>query len=224
MVLLDEPLANLDYKLREGLRDELPRLFANRDCTVVYATTEPAETLLLGGHTATLHEGRITQFGPTEDVYRRPADLTTAQVFSDPPINTAPVVKRGSRIEISNVVGWNARGELAALADGAYTLGLRPHLVQPAEPGVQTDAKVGVDVDPIRGVRVSGQVSVAEISGSESVVHFDLQGLGWVSQSHGVHRFAVGEVADFRLDVERGLYFDAGGRCVSAGGHVMAPR
>ena len=105
LVLLDEPLANLDYKLREGLRDELPRLFADRDCTVVYATTEPAETLLLGGHTATLHEGAITQFGPTEDVYRRPVDLTTAQVFSDPPINTAPVVKRGSRIEISDVVG-----------------------------------------------------------------------------------------------------------------------
>ena len=108
LVLLDEPLANLDYKLREGLRDELPRLFADRDCTVVYATTEPAETLLLGGHTATLHEGRVTQFGPTEDVYRRPADLTTAQVFSDPPINTAPVVKRGAQIEISDVVGWNA--------------------------------------------------------------------------------------------------------------------
>ncbi len=220
LVLLDEPLANLDYKLREGLRDELPRLFADRDCTVVYATTEPAETLLLGGHTATLHEGAITQFGPTQDVYRRPADLTTAQVFSDPPINTAPVVKRGSRIEISNVVGWNVGGELAALADGAYTLGLRPHHVQPAKPG----ADPGVDVDRVLdGVRVSGPVSVAEISGSESVVHFDLRGLGWVSQSHGVHRFAVGEVADFRLDVARGLYFDAGGRCVSAGGHVMAP-
>ena len=223
LVLLDEPLANLDYKLREGLRDELPRLFADRDCTVVYATTEPTETLLLGGHTATLHEGRITQFGPTEDAYRRPADLTTAQVFSDPPINTAPVVKRGPRIDISDVVGWNVGGELAALADGAYTLGLRPHHVQPAAPGVQTDAQVGVDVDPVLdGVRVSGQVSVAEISGSESVVHFDLHGLGWVSQSHGVHRFAVGATADFRLDVAHAFYFDGRGRCVSAGGHAMA--
>ena len=63
LVLLDEPLANLDFKLREELRDELPRLFADRDCTVVYATTEPAEALLLAGHTATLHEGRVTQFG-----------------------------------------------------------------------------------------------------------------------------------------------------------------
>ena len=65
LVLLDEPLANLDFKLREELRDELPKLFADRRCTVVFATSDPIEALLLGGHTATLHEGRITQFGPT---------------------------------------------------------------------------------------------------------------------------------------------------------------
>ena len=58
LVLLDEPLANLDYKLREELRDELPRLFAGRASTVVYATAEPSEALLLGGHTATVHQGR----------------------------------------------------------------------------------------------------------------------------------------------------------------------
>ena len=65
LVLLDEPLANLDFKLREELRDELPKLFAGRRCTVVFATSDPMEALLLGGHTAALHEGRITQFGPT---------------------------------------------------------------------------------------------------------------------------------------------------------------
>ena len=65
LILLDEPLANLDYKLREELRDELPKLFAGRNCIVVYATTEPTEALLFGGNTATLHEGRVTQFGPT---------------------------------------------------------------------------------------------------------------------------------------------------------------
>jgi len=57
VVLLDEPLANLDYKLREELRDELPRLFSGRDCIVVYATTEPTEALLFGGNTATLFPG-----------------------------------------------------------------------------------------------------------------------------------------------------------------------
>jgi glycerol transport system ATP-binding protein len=198
LVLLDEPLANLDYKLREGLRDELPRLFADRDCTVVYATTEPSEALLLGGHTATMHEGRITQYGPTGDVYRRPADLSTAQAFSDPPINIVQVVKRGERIQLSDAVGWSATAGMQAQPDGPYTVGLRPHHVLPAS---------GFG----GGVQVAGKVLIAEISGSESVVHFDLDGLTWVSLSHGVRSFSVGETARFELDVVHGLYFGADG-------------
>jgi glycerol transport system ATP-binding protein len=194
LVLLDEPLANLDYKLREGLREELPRLFADRSCTVVYATSEPGEALLLGGYTATVHEGRVTQYGPNGSVYREPVDLTTARVFSDPPINTAQVVKSGQRIRLSEQVSWAAEGKLRDLPDGAYTIGLRPHYVLPA-PG-----KGG-------GVQVDCKVLIAEISGSESVVHFDLGGMTWVSQSHGVHVFKVGEAARFELDVARCLYF-----------------
>ena len=91
LVLLDEPLANLDYKLREELREELPRVFAASGAIFVYATTEPTEALLLGGNTATLFQGRVTQFGPTPQVYRHPHDLTTARVFSDPPLNTLQV-------------------------------------------------------------------------------------------------------------------------------------
>ncbi|MEQ9137907.1 MAG: ABC transporter ATP-binding protein, partial [Thalassobaculum sp.] len=102
LVLLDEPLANLDYKLREELRDELPRFFADRNCIVVYATTEPGEALLFGGNTATLHAGAVTQFGETAGLYRRPADLITARVFSDPPINTAQVLKQGSEIQLGD--------------------------------------------------------------------------------------------------------------------------
>jgi glycerol transport system ATP-binding protein len=66
-------------------------------------------------------------------------------------------------------------------------------------------------------VTVTGRVSITEISGSDSVVHFDLGGQRWVSQAQGVHRFDVGETAGFRLDVARGLYFAPDGRCVSTG-------
>jgi glycerol transport system ATP-binding protein len=208
LVLLDEPLANLDYKLREDLRDELPRLFSDRECTVVYATTEPAEAMLFGGHTATLFEGRVTQFGPTPNVYRHPLDLTTARVFSDPPINTAQVVKSGASVRLGGAVQFPVRGPVAALPDGTYTLGLRPHHVQPVNGMVASND----------GVVVEGSVSIAELSGSESVVHFDMLGQTWVSQSHGVRAFKVGAVAPFRLDVSRSLYFTADGRCVGAEG------
>jgi glycerol transport system ATP-binding protein len=90
LVLLDEPLANLDYKLREDLRMELPRLFADQGSVLVYATSDPVEALLLGGTTVVLREGRVTQAGPAAEVHRRPMNLETALTCSDPPLNLAP--------------------------------------------------------------------------------------------------------------------------------------
>ena len=75
LMLLDEPLVNLDYKLREELREELTQLFAAGESTVVYATTEPTEALLLGGYTAVMDAGELLQYGPTADVFRRPKDI-----------------------------------------------------------------------------------------------------------------------------------------------------
>ena len=101
LVLLDEPLANLDYKLREELRDELPRMFADTGATVVYATSEPLEALMLGGYTATLNQGRVVQFGETSAIYRCPQTLESARVFSDPPINIAAIDKQGETARLN---------------------------------------------------------------------------------------------------------------------------
>ena len=87
LMLLDEPLVNLDYKLREGLREELTQLFAAGDSTVIYATTEPGEALLLGGHTAVMDAGELLQYGPTAEVFHAPRSLRVARAFSDPPMN-----------------------------------------------------------------------------------------------------------------------------------------
>jgi glycerol transport system ATP-binding protein len=205
LVLLDEPLANLDYKLRESLRDELPRLFADRGCTVVYATTEPAEALLLGGHVATLHQGRVAQFGPCTGVYRSPRDLTSAQVFSDPPINVARARKQGGQILLGDQAAWPSPAHVQGMPDGEITVALRPHHVKP-----QPDAAAS------RGIAVQGRVLICEISGSESVVHFSLANTTWVSLAHGVQRHPVGEAAHFALDVEHCLYFDAAGQRLAA--------
>lgn len=203
LVLLDEPLANLDYKLREELRDELPRLFAGRGATVVYATSEPSEALLLGGHTATMKEGRVTQFGPTSQIYRQPTDLPTAQVFSDPPMNTAVVQKVGAEIRLGAAgARWSATPGIAAARDGEYVMGIRPNYVSPTPEGASA-------------VQIDGRVLVTELSGSESVAHFEFPDAVWVSQSHGVHPFEVGEPHSFFLDPARCLYFDGAGSRVA---------
>jgi glycerol transport system ATP-binding protein len=199
----NEPLANLDYTLREELRDELPKLFAGRKCIVVYATTEPAEALLFGGNTATVFEGRITQFGPTSKIYRQPSDLTSAKVFSDPPINTAKVVKKGNEITLENKVTWRSP-KVVSVPDGNYTIGIRPHHITPVAPAKEASV-------------IEGRVLVTELSGSESVVHFDMNGQTWVSQSHGIHPFEVGATARLFVDVDQSFFFDGNNQLIGAG-------
>jgi glycerol transport system ATP-binding protein len=203
LVLLDEPLANLDYKLREELRDELPKLFEDTGATVVYATSEPLEALMLGGFTAALHAGRVIQYGPTADIYRNPTSLLSARVFSDPPINTATVSKAEGRFALSEEISWPVPDSYANLADGAYTMGIRPH-------------HLTLDESADNAVRISGTVLVAEISGSESVIHVNVHDNNWVSESHGVRPYEVGDSAHLFMKVDRCLYFGGDGELLAS--------
>lgn len=198
LVLLDEPLANLDYKLREELRDELPKLFADTGATVVYATSEPLEALMLGGHTAILKQGRVVQFDGTSSIYRRPATLEGAEEFSDPPINTATIDKQGDKVYLGEIVSWKVPQELAALPDGTYKVALRPHHLLPEG----------------EGVKVEGVVQIAEISGSDSIIRIKINGNIWVSQTHGIHSFEFGEKATFVFNPENCLYFGGDDRLI----------
>lgn len=197
-VFLDEPLANLDYKLREELREQLPELFAGRGAVVVYATSEPEEALLLGGRTALMHDGRVTQFGATAEIYRNPHDLVSARVFSNPPINIAAVEKRGDEARLDANVKWTLTGAAAALADGPYTVAVRPHYVSPV--------KVSDSMVPMMGT-----VQVTELSGSESSAHFLIGSESWVSLAHGVHPYRVGEDHQFFMDASKCFYFGPDG-------------
>jgi glycerol transport system ATP-binding protein len=202
VIFLDEPLANLDYKLREELRDELPRMLSGRNAIVFYATTEPHEALLFGGNTLTLHEGRITQFGKTAEIYRHPNSLLSARVFSDPPINTTQAMKTGKVLTLFGDRSWPLTTAQAKLPDGPYDIGIRPHHVTPGKEGTTSGA-------------LNGRVLVTEISGSESVVHFDVGGKTWVSQAHGVHSYKVGEQTQMHADISHALFFDANGKLVA---------
>ena len=199
-VFLDEPLANLDYKLREELREQLPELFAGRGAVVIYATSEPEEALLLGGKTALMDDGRVTQFGTTADIYRKPLDLASAQVFSNPPINTAAVTKRGATITLTSGPSWTAAGPAANLPDGPYVIGVRPDNVSPVAGA---------------GVVLAGKVLITELSGSESSAHFAMGDQSWVSLAHGVHPYKIGEVHQFHLDPATCFYFAPDGRLVA---------
>ena len=187
LLLLDEPLVNLDYKLREELRDELTQLFSERRTTVVYATTEPQEALQLGGHTALLDRGRLLQFGRTTDIFRRPATLEAARAFSDPPLNVIAarmqsgiaIVADGIELELPR---FSADAPLQEI-----TLGLRAHQFRIA-PTQRHHAGI------------TGRVDLAEISGSETYLHLSRDHLSLVAQLPGVHDLPLGAACTLYLD------------------------
>ena len=209
LVLLDEPLANLDYKLREELRVEIPRIFEASGAIFVYATTEPDEALLLGGNTAALWEGRVTQFGPTPSVYRLPADAITARVFSDPPMNFVPCVKSGGRLSFAGETGTPADGPLAAIPDGPYMAGFRAnHVTLNRQSG---DA-----------VEFRCTLGITEITGSETFVHLVHGADKWVGLVHGVHQIDPGSAVSVWIDPSHVYLFDADGRLAAPAAYAMA--
>jgi len=201
LVLMDEPLANLDYKLREELRSEIPRLFAASGSIFVYATTEPEEALLLGGNTATLWEGRVTQFAPSMEVYRRPVDEITARVYSDPPMNFVPVQKRAETIQFPDGQTIPAPRDLRASPDGEYRAGFRAHQI---EVGTAMPGALAFDA----------QLVMTEITGSETYIHVDVAGERWIGLIPGVPVFEIGQTLELGLDPKHLFYFDGAGKRV----------
>ena len=202
LILLDEPLANLDFKLREELREELPKLFEDRDCIVGYATTAPSEALLLGGNTATLLEGKVIQYGKTLDVYNKPNSLVSAQVFSDPPMNITKIKKSGESCSfLDNSVNWKTK---IKIKDGEYKVGIRPHNITTYKEGNNS-------------LEIKGKVLISELSGSESLIHFTRGNLNWVSLSNGVFQKNVGDEMKLYMNADEFIYFDENERLVING-------
>jgi glycerol transport system ATP-binding protein len=209
LVLLDEPLANLDYKLREELRAEIPKIFEEAGSIFVYATTEPEEALLLGGNTAAMWEGKITQFGLTTIVYRQPINVTTARVFSDPPMNFLSVTKSKKIITFADGQTTPAAGAFAGLADGNYVAGFRPNHLELRKNASDT-------------IEFTGKLQVTEITGSETFIHLDHHGENWVGLIHGVKNLPIGAALDVYLDPCHIYVFAEDGSSVAPASYASA--
>jgi glycerol transport system ATP-binding protein len=200
LMLLDEPLVNLDYKLREELREELSQLFSTGDATVIYATTEPGEALLLGGYTAVMDAGELLQYGPTAEVFHRPNSLRVARAFSDPPMNLLPAQQTADGAQL--VGGPTVALPLPAEAGRELTLGIRASALR------------------VRGrpgdLLLSGTVDLAEISGSDTFVHAHTPVGDLVAQLAGVHNLRLGSPIDLYVSPAQMYVFDAAGALLLA--------
>jgi glycerol transport system ATP-binding protein len=189
LLLLDEPLVNLDYKLREELRVELQEIFQQREAIVVYTTTEPGEALMLGGNIVVMDEGRVLQTGPTPTVYHNPATTKVAEVFSDPPVNYLPCAVQERTASLGEGIEFPLTKHLQSLPARQYIFGIRPnHLF--------------LNRTSAEDIEIRAKVELAEISGSETFIHVNYDKAGLVVQEEGVH--------PHKMDTEVSVYVNPG--------------
>jgi glycerol transport system ATP-binding protein len=203
LLLLDEPLVNLDYNLREELRSELQAIFRRGASIAVYATAEPAEALLLGGRTLVIDQGRILQAGPALEVFHHPASVRVAQAFSEPPMNLVGGVIENGRFRLEGGIEGPLPGHLREIADGSYRFGFRANHAALA----RSDE---------RDVEIPAVADLAEVNGSETFVHLRHEGAAWVVQEKGLRSLRMGEAIAIHLKPDRLFLFGEDGALIAS--------
>ena len=205
ILMLDEPLMNLDFKLREQLREEFLELFSGENESVtLYATTEITEAMMLGYELIVMHEGRILQIGKPADVFEQPKNTLVAQIVNDPPMSVLTGRVSGNSVVLGSGHSLPAPSHLSSLGDGEYQFGIRANDIVPADAG-------GGEVETC-------QITFVELSGSETVLYVSSESGDLVVQIEGIHDYVAGEHLRVHIRPDRLFAFDTEGQLLAAPG------
>jgi multiple sugar transport system ATP-binding protein len=221
LLLLDEPLTNLDAKLRHDTRAEFKRLHRELGMTMVYATPDQLEALTMGERIAVLRQGRIVQTGAPDDLYRAPANSFVATMVGAPPMNLVPgrVRARGAGLVVELPFAEIDAGRWQdTLASGAEVLfGIRPHDLYPAraEPrGPRFPAAVHL-TEPL------GDVTVIDLQAGDAVLKMALPEEEALAFRHGTDLAIELSLADAHLfHRETGVAVVQAGRSDRSGARI----
>jgi len=196
-IFLDEPLANLDYKLREEFRTQLKETFSNREGAFVYATADPIDAMALSSHTGYLHGGKLLQYGDIDEVYNNPSYSMVGKYFSNPTMNLLNgKLNRGDKtIEVTRELKIDAGRFVDRLSNENYILGIRPK-------------DIGFSDGPDK-IEISGELMLSEIVGSETELHVDYNGQNIIVLEPDVIHYKYGSMLTLFLDKNKFFIFDA---------------
>ncbi|AUG55533.1 ABC transporter ATP-binding protein [Thalassospira marina] len=199
--LFDEPLSNLDAKLRTQMRTEIKKLHQKVQTTVIYVTHDQIEAMTLADRIVIMRGGHIEQVGSPMDIFHNPANLFVAQFIGSPPMNLAEgiVGSNGSLTLASGDVLQLAPDMAARVAEGtAVTLGIRAE-----DMAIEGHGRIGNHISTVKA-----QVNLTEPLGNESLVFFEHGGAEWVTRMFNPRDIAPGETITLHLNMESVHLFD----------------
>jgi multiple sugar transport system ATP-binding protein len=189
--LMDEPLSNLDAKLREALRVELKHLQRVQGSTTLFVTHDQVEALTMADRVAVLHEGRIIQIGTPTDIYDRPASMFVAQLIGTPGINLLRASRgNGSLVVEDSSIRLPLDSEATAIP-AQFILGVRPEDIQPQANG-----------------DFAGEIALIEPLGVETILHIKSGEKTFLSTVAGMTDWRIGDAVQFNIARDRVHYFD----------------
>tara|TARA_B100000427_G_C15471438_1_gene578755 strand:+ start:85 stop:1164 length:1080 start_codon:yes stop_codon:yes gene_type:complete len=198
ILLLDEPLVNLDYKLREQLREEFKRIFSEgfaEDTILIYSTTDPQEVMELNGEVIVLDEGKVLQTGPAKQIFENPKNLKVAEISNDPPMNIINGLKTNEKINVEGM-SINLPKNLIKLENQNYSFGIRASEIKLSDSGEEFE------------------VELAEISGSETLLHLKRGITKIIVLIEEVMNFKIHEKVKIEFNVNKFYVFSDDGNLI----------
>jgi multiple sugar transport system ATP-binding protein len=197
LFLMDEPLSNLDAKLREALRVELEHIQKTQGSTTLYVTHDQVEALTMADRIGVLNDGKLVQIGSPNDIYDRPATVFVAKLVGSPSINLIDAVRENGTAHVTN-------SPIKVPVDGAredlpqeFILGVRPEDIQPDPKG-----------------EYDGEIVLIEPLGVETVIHIQSGERTIQSLVAGATQHRFGETVKYNIIRDRLHFFDKDGKRV----------
>jgi glycerol transport system ATP-binding protein len=203
-IFLDEPLANLDYKLREELRGELKRIFRNKGGAIIYATPEPVDALAMGTHVGFMLDGQILQYGQVQDVYHHPEFIEVGSYFSYPTMNMfdCKLIRKDSRcyLQVSDELNVDVTPLQDKLTEQSYVLGIHAHALSTEK-----------ERDDLLSIKAT--VELSEVVGSDTELHLTHNGdFKLIVLMQKFVSYEIGDKIDIYFDPYRFYIFEKSSR------------
>ena len=205
--LMDEPLSNLDAKLRVQMRIEISKLHENLGATIIYVTHDQTEAMTLGTRIVVMKDGVVQQVDTPQNLYNTPCNLFVAGFIGSPQMNFMDAIVKVAGEDVTLQIGQHTlkvpADKKKALIDGGYdgktiVLGIRPEDVHD-DPDFIADNKDSV---------ISSKIKVYELLGAEVFLYFDVEGTQMTARVNPRTTLRTGDDATFALDMNRIHLFD----------------
>ena len=199
--LMDEPLSNLDARLRQSMRGEIKRLCHRLGATTLYVTHDQAEALTMADLVAVMRDGELQQVAPPDEIYDRPANVFVATFVGGPPMNRLAAAIDDSGLHVGGAtLTINGRLHTACLSSHVTDLGIRPEDLMLGEPGLPNS--------------LTGEVYVVEPMGNETLVDVVAGGERMTARAPRGFSARIGSTIGVTFDSGNACFFDASGSTV----------